>query len=399
MVLLKHRKQNKHMRIQKLKTKLHFTRQTMLFASIMLILGSAVGVPIARADTIQDQINALQNQNSATQNQVSSLQVQADGLQATINSLQVQIDGLQAQIDTNTAKSNDLQNQIAAAQAQLDQQKKVLGENIKAMYLEGDISTIEMLATSKDLSDYFDKEQYRSTVKDKIKNTLDTVTALKSQLKDQQTQLTALIAQQTTLQNQVSAQKSEQSSLLSLNQDQQSTLDSQLKANYAKLSDLRRQQAAALLAATGTGGSSQTGSSVVFKNLTGGVQCGGGYPSEYCGVPLDTFVWDPWGLYSARECVHYVAWAATQRGAHIPNLSGRGNANQWASSLSGVATVDHNPTGAMIAYLPIGGLGHVVMIDQDYGNGWLHVSQYNWQPGMYSEMDLKVTSNLLFFHF
>jgi len=398
-LLLNYRKNNKNMRKTSLKSSFRISKQTAVFASVMLLVGTAFGVPIVRADSFQDQINQLQDQNNNTQAQKDTLQVQADGLQATIDALQVQISGLQAQIDSNNVKSADLQTKIDAAQAELDQQKKILGENIKAMYLEGDISTIEMLATSKDLGDYFDKEQYRNTVKDKIKTTLDTVTTLKSQLKAQQDELKALIVQQTTLQSQLASQKAQQDSLLSLNQDQQSTLNSQLKANYAKISDLRRQQAAAILAISGPGGTSQTGSSIVYKNLTGGVRCGGGYPSDWCNVPLDAFVWDPWGLYSARECVHYVAWAATQRGATIPNLSGRGNANQWASSLAGVATIDHNPDGAMIAYLPIGGLGHVVMIDSNYGNGWLHVSQYNWQPGMYSEMDLKVTPNLLFFHF
>lgn len=383
----------------KQKIKNNFTKQTALFASLMLLVSMAAGVPIVRATDYQSQINALQSQNNATQDQLDQLEVEADGLQATINALQVQIDGLQSQINENQAKSADLENQITAAQAELDHQKKILGENIKAMYLEGDISTIEMLATSKDLSDYFDKEQYRNTVKDKIKDTLDKVTALKVQLKDQQDELKKLIDQQTTLQNQLASQKAEQNRLLGLNQDQQSSLDSQLRSNYARISDLRRQQAASLAAITGSNGTSQTWSTISFKNLTGGVRCGGGYPSAWCNVPLDTFVWDPWGLYYARECVHYAAWATSQRGINLPNFNGGGSAYEWAGTLSHMATIDNNPTGATVVYMPIGALGHVAMVEYDAGGGYIHVSQYNWQPGMYSEMDLKVTPNLLFFHF
>lgn len=383
----------------KQKIRENITKQTLLFAGVMMLVGSMAGVPIVRATDYQAQINALQAQNNTTQGQLDQLQVEADGLQATIDGLQTQINGLQGQIDENNAKSADLENQIAAAQAELDHQKKILGENIKAMYLEGDISTIEMLATSKDLSDYFDKEQYRNTVKDKIKDTLDKVTTLKAQLKDQQDQLKALIDQQTTLQSQLASQRAEQARLLGLNQSQQNALDAQMKSNYAKISDLRRQQAAALAAITGSNGTSQTWSSISFKNLTGGVRCGGGYPSAWCNVPLDTIVWDPWGLYYARECVHYVAWATTQRGINLPNFGGRGSAYEWAGTLSHLATIDNNPNGATLVYMPIGSLGHVAMVEYDAGGGYIHVSQYNWQPGMYSEMDLKVTSNLLFFHF
>ena len=400
MVLLSGRRTNKNMRNPKSKISLslHFSRQTALFAIIMLIIGTALGTPIARANTYQDQINQLQADNANKQQQSSTLQVEADGLQATIDGLQVQITGLQNQINTNTAKSVDLQNQIVAAQAELDQQKRVLGENIKQMYLEGDISTIEMLATSKDLSDYFDKQQYRNTVKNKIKDTLDKVTALKSQLKVQQSQLNELIAQQTVLQGQLSSQKGEQDRLLGLNQDQRSALDAQMKSNYSHISDLRRQQAAAIAALAGNNGTSAVGSPIVYRSLVNGGRCGGGY--AYCNYGLDESVYDPWGLYYARECVHYVAWAATQRGARIPNLSGRGNAYQWSGSLAGVASIDNNPNGAMLVYLPVAPLGHVAMVEKVYGDGWIHVSQYNWMwPGNYSEMDLKVTGNLEFFHF
>lgn len=386
------------MRKVSIRKKLNLSRPTALFATIMLIVGSVAGVPIVRATSLQDQINQLNNDNAQKQQQVQVLKVEANGLEATVNALQIQIDGLQAQINDNQAKSVDLENQIVAAQAELDQQKKILGENIKAMYLEGDISTIEMLATSNNLSDYFDKQQYRNVVKTKIKNTLDKVTALKVQLKDQQEKLKDLINQQFTLKAQVEAQKGEQDRLLNLNQDQRSSLDSQMKTNYANISELRRQQAAAIAALAGNNGTSAVGSPIVYKNLVGGQQCGGGYP--YCDYGLDQFVSDPWGLYYARECVHYVAWAAEQRGATIPNLSGRGNAYQWAGSLSGVATIDNNPVGATVVYLPVAPLGHVAIVEHDNGDGWVHISQYNWMwPGDYSEMDLKVTSNLLFFHF
>jgi hypothetical protein len=40
------------------------------------------------------------------------------------------------------------------------------------MYLEGKTSTLEMLASSKDLSDFVDKQQSRNAVQSKVKDTM-----------------------------------------------------------------------------------------------------------------------------------------------------------------------------------------------------------------------------------
>ena len=380
MVLLKHRKQDKNMRNPKSKIDLtaHFSKQTALFASIMLVLGTAVSVPIVRADSFQQQITQLQSDNAVKQQQVSELQVQADGYQAAIDALQTQINGLQAQIDANTAKSIDLQNQINAAQAELDQQKKILGENIKQMYLEGDISTIEMLATSKDLSDYFDKQQYRDTVKNKIRDTLDKVTALKSQLKDQQSQLNDLITQQTNLRSQLSAQKGEQDRLLGLNQDERNTIDGQLKSNFAKIADLRHQQAIA---------NAQLGGGSLIPGDPGH----GGYPSVWNDSAQDSLL-DNWGMYN-RECVSYTAWRVYETTGHMPYWGGQGNANQWPGDAraAGIPT-SSTPKVDSVAIWNVGYYGHAMWVEAVNPDGSIWVSQYNYDyNGHYSEMKVSAS--------
>lgn len=63
--------------------------------------------------------------------------------------MQTQIAGIQAQIDANTARQTELTNQIDAAQNRLEEQKGLLSANIRSMYIEGDISPLEMIASSK----------------------------------------------------------------------------------------------------------------------------------------------------------------------------------------------------------------------------------------------------------
>lgn len=349
------------------------SRHASVVASFLLVFGSIGSVPIIHAQTLQQQINQLQEENANKQNQVQTLQVEANGLQATVDALQSQIIGLQNQIDENTSKSNELQAQIEAAQRELDQQKKILGENIKAMYLEGDISTIEMLATSKDLSDYFDKQQYRETVKNKIKATLDKVTALKAQLSEQQKQLKNLIDQQTNLRAQVVAQKSEQDRLLGLNQGQRSALDAEMKSNYSRIAELRRQQAIA---------NAQLGG----RNVIPGDPNHGGYPAKWNNAPQDSMI-DSWGMYN-RECVSYTAWKVYEAYGNMPYWGGVGNANQWPGNArrAGIP-YGSTPKVGSVAVWNVGYYGHVMWVEAVNSDGSLWISQYNYDNnGLYSEM-------------
>src|SRR6202008_3294087 len=123
----------------------------------------------------------------------------------------------------------------------LVQQRNLLGQNIKAMYLEGDITTLEMLASSKDLSDFVDKQQYRSSVKDKIKDTLDKITALKLQLNSQKEEVQRILKDQQAMQATIAAQKAQQDALLSFTQAQKDQYLQAIKSNNSQISQLRAQ--------------------------------------------------------------------------------------------------------------------------------------------------------------
>jgi len=240
----------------------------LLIASVLIMSG--VSGSLVLADQFDQQIRNLQQQNTSNQKKVDELQMQAESLQDAISDLQSQITDLQNQIAANQAKSDNLQKQIAAAEEELAKQKKVLGENIKVMYLESQISTIEMLATSRNLSDFVDKEQYRAAVRDKIKNTLDKITVLKAQLKTQKEQVERLIKEQQDLQSQIGAQKAEQSRLLNLNQVEQDAFNRQIKDNKSRIAELRRQQILENIK--------------LFGGSQPGIPGGGGYPwgNAYC---------------------------------------------------------------------------------------------------------------------
>jgi peptidoglycan hydrolase CwlO-like protein len=370
---------------QKMKkpTKIAQVRSLIGIVSICTVLILATVINSVKADQFDDQIKSLQSQNNDNQAQSNQLAAQANSYADAINKLQVQIDALQAAIAANQQKSDEVKQQIIDAQAELDQQKKVLGENIKAMYLEGKTSTLEMLASSKDLSTFVDKEQSRNAVQSKVKDVMAKVTALEQQLKSQEDQLQQLIKDQESQNAQLSSAKAEQSQLLAYTESQKATYDQQIRSNNSQISTLRAQQAAANAKLGGRASAGDPGH--------------GGYPSYLDNAGQDTLI-DPWGMFN-RECVSYTAWKVYQTFGHMPYWGGVGNANQWPADARnyGIET-GTVPRAHSVAISRGGAYGHAMWVEAVSGNT-IYVSQYNYDlAGHYSEMSIN-GSGLIYIYF
>lgn len=353
---------------------------TTLLLTVIVVGGLSAAPILVSADRFDDQISQLRAENAQKQERVQLLQVEAGSLQETIAVLQAQINGLQAQIEANIAKNEELKVKIAEAEAELAKQKALLGKNIKAMYLEGEITTIEMLASSNDLSEFVDKQQYRNAVKDKIKTTVDKVTALKLLLKGQKEEVERLLKEQELLQQQISLQKSEQNRLLGLNQSEQSTVNKQIKDNQSKIVDLKRQQVLENVRLFGGG------------RMQAGIPGGGGYPwgNAYCvhtgRVDGDCYnydwyfrgsAWDGWG-YGFRNCTSWVAYKLAADGK--TGISYLGNANEWpgrAAARGIPVTYGKGAKAGNAVVNPNGYYGHVMYVEAVLADGRIVVSDYN----------------------
>jgi peptidoglycan hydrolase CwlO-like protein len=371
---------------QKMKksTKISQTRSLLGIITVCVVLILATLINTVRADQFDDQIRALQNQNNTNQAASNQLGAQASSYADAINKLQEQISALQAAIAANQQHSDDIKQQIIQAEAELDQQKKVLGENIRAMYLEGKTSTLEMLASSRNLSDFVDKQQSRNAVQSKVKDTMAKITALQEQLKNQQQQLQSLIKDQQAQNAQLTSAQAQQSQLLAFTEGQKSSYDQQIQSNNSQISTLRAQQAASNARLGGRALAGDPGH--------------GGYPAYLDSpVPEDSKV-DPWGMYN-RECVSYTAWKVYQTFGHMPNWGGTGNANQWpADARSWGVPTGTVPRAHSVAISMGGAYGHAMWVEAVSGNT-IYVSQYNYDlAGHYSEMSIN-GSGLIYLYF
>ncbi len=239
----------------KMITKLLKTRYYMLFRILkkssylvvsLVLVGSIIvsGIELVNAQSIQNQIDELVQKNTENKNNVDKLKEVATSYNDAIATLEHDIAETQRSIEISKQRQVDLQQQIVQTEKDLVSQKELLAKNIKAMYLEGDMSTLEMLSTSNNISEYMDKQQYRDSVKDKIVSTLSRVENLKNQLKTQEAQVETELKEQNNSRASLANSKNEQNRLLAMNQAQQTEYDNNTKANQDKIKQLQEAQRA-----------------------------------------------------------------------------------------------------------------------------------------------------------
>lgn len=360
---------------------------------VVLCIVTSVVVPIVRADQFDEQIKILQDQNAANRGALGQLQDQASSFQDAMYRLQVQINALQQLINDNLHEQAKLQQQIEDGKKELAKQKQLLATDIKTMYVDGEPTTIEMLASSNNLSDFVDKEEYRTAVQKKIQDTLKKIQELQRKLELEKTKVDQLLKDQQSQQNDLNISKAEQNRMLAFNEGQQAAYNKQITDNQSKIADLRKQQAI-------------LNSKYNIGSLKGDPNHGG-YPSIWANAPQDSIV-DYWGMYN-RECVSWTAfkvhqdYMAGKNDRDMPYWGGIGNANQWDDNARAAGIpVDDTPTVGSIAVSNAGFYGHVMYVEAVStvnGQPAIYVSQYNASfDGQYSET-WKYTTGLVFIHF
>jgi peptidoglycan hydrolase CwlO-like protein len=371
------------------KTKITLVKRLASKAAILSMVGLLVAagaiVGIRNVDAANATCTSIADCNaqiSASKNAVANLRAEAVSYEDAVARLNGQISLLQGQINYNISEQNRLTAEIAAKQAEITRQREILASDLTAMYVDDQMTTIEMLATSKNLSDYVDKETYRNVVQNKIQSTLKEIAALQAQLQSQKTQVETLLAQQKAQQSQLAAAKAEQESLLAYNQGQQAAYNAQTSANQDKLDQLIAAQRAANNSASG----------YYFLRFPGAVHdfSGYNYPYANAGFGMSTAPGcvdndgpDQWG-YCTRQCVSYAAWAVAASGRSAPYYYGNAKDWVWAARAHGVPVYTSNPKPGDVAISTAGTWGHAMYVEDVSGNQ-IYVSQYNQQlTGRYS---------------
>ena len=383
------------------------TRSVLVVATIIFAIATPIQISQSvSADKYDDQIAALNQQIASYQAQANQLNQQAKTLQAALGVLNNQIAGVQAQINLNQVKYNQLTSQIADTEKKIKDSQDALGTTIANLYVDSSVTPLELVASSKNISDFLDKQEYRNSVRDQLTSAIAQIKTLKAQLDQQKADTQKVLDQQNAQKAQLAAQQGEQQSILSQTQGQESAYQQLVSSTQQKMADAAAAQRAYYQSLLSRGGGASAGvyGNFQWANLSpnnGAGGCSGGY--TYC-QPQDSVV-DQWDLYN-RECVSYVAWALQYRfNKYVGGFSGSGNAYQWPSSApaySGAYRVDTPQPGDAVILPPSGfaPIGHAMIVETPpSSDGWVHVSQYNFYgTGQYSTMDIK-TTGVIFLRF
>lgn len=380
--IVKERKKNKNPQMKN-NSKPHIFRRLRSGLAAMglsvIILGFCLP-QVASAINYQAEINNLNSQNSQIQNNISSLQNQAGSYQQSISNYQAQIQTIQSDIAVNQNKMAQDQQQIAADNAKIAQNKAYLANDLKTMYVQGQMSTIEQLATSQDLSTFVNRQEDNIKVQDQLDSLLTKIKNLQLEAQKNKVQVSEILKLEQMQQSQIANAQNQLNQLLAMNQQQQSSYNAQISSNNSQIATLVNEQIAANRKLVSTGQVDYSGS------------CGGTYPASAQGAygpwgcnyahssdfTAGCTYLDSWGMCN-RECVSYTAWMVYSN--YGIDVTGFGNANQWPANAqaAGIPTGSTPKVGSVAIYM--GGYGdpygHAMWVKSVNGDGTITVDQYN----------------------
>ena len=352
---------------------------------VAVLLSLVASTKVARADEFDAQINALKsqiNQNQAAANQKRN---EADTLQNKLDVINAQINAAQASLNLTRAQIAKTNQDIDDQNRELNRQRDILKENLRIVYKQGEVTPLEIIASSKNLSDFIAQQEYFRAIKNKIEQNLIKIDQIKKELDNKKAELTSLSAQQQGQVDSIATQQSEQSNILAQTRGDES--------KYQQIaSDSKKQLSAAQAAQAASNSAASNG------NAYGGT---GGYP--WVNAPWPNLLPDYWYFYQ-RQCTSYAVWrfSALHPGHAVPTWWGTiwpTNAKHFPdrASVTPGFSVGSTPHVGDIAIYSAGVYGHAMIVESISGNS-VRVSQYNLNfDGRYSESTWPISS-LTFIH-
>lgn len=221
------------------------------FAIILALLVFPFSVSAA---SLQDQINNLNAEIAKNQAALEGISHSANTLQGKVDALNAEIANLQNQIDLANLQIQQANQQIEEFKAKLDKQKRIMYENARVLYKQGNTSTIEILASSDNFSEFVNRQEYLETVKENVNRAAREVIALKDELEKKVEELKSYIAGQELQKTIVDSKRSEQATLLAQTRGEEAKYQELVATLVAQKNQAEEQLLAQLRAGSISGG-------------------------------------------------------------------------------------------------------------------------------------------------
>jgi len=387
-------------KLKKIDYKLFISR---LIISLLILTISICGplqmVSNVAADQYDDKIVTLQKDIAQYEAEGTRLNAEAATLQSALAQISNQKAAIQAQVDISQTKYDQLIVEIADTEKKIKDNQDALGVTIANLYVDDNITPVEILFGSKNISDYMDKQEYRNSIRDELTAKISEIKVLKVSLDAQKVEVEKVLAQQKSQRDELTAKENEQQNILNKTKGDEAVYQQLINNSRDLIAEAKAVQAAINASINNTGGG---------YIIDGGLL--GDYPWNYNNCPM-------WGYlstggadgnggdgngYGCRQCASYVAWKIAKETNFYPKW---GNAVDFtANAQARFGAGDGQPHAGSIAVMDAGkagqGYGHVAWVETEpyvnNGRTVIQISQYNYDYGqgygMYSRMELSVNA-------
>ncbi len=163
---------------------------------------------------LRAETEALEDAISENQTILHELEGEINTLNGKIRQLNTEITIAEQKIELTAKRIEELTLEIEKTEAELERQKGILNETLVTLYVEGDVSTLELVFSSDNFGDYFQQQQYLETLKSSVQESADKVKELKEQLDAEKLSQEELQAKQQENRDTLQGRRTEQAELL-----------------------------------------------------------------------------------------------------------------------------------------------------------------------------------------
>ncbi len=141
-------------------------------------------------------IDQLQKQIDSYDDEIALLNKQIDDLNAKISALDGEIAEFEAKIKKLEDEISSVEKQISEKQAEVDEAYNLLSERLRAAYMAGETSMLEIFLSAKDFSDFIERSElvyqiakHDTALVDEIKESIDQLNKMIASLDEKKTDL------------------------------------------------------------------------------------------------------------------------------------------------------------------------------------------------------------------
>lgn len=312
----------------------------------------------AGAASYREKINELESKQAKVKEQINSLKSDIGDQEKLKDALQDEINTVQAQIDVYNGQLTEVENRLSEIEAQKEQKQKDL-ENTKqtfmtrlrAMYVSGDNSMLNVLLSANDFGDFLYRDQLLSSVTDhdnaimeQLKADIKAVEELETQANEEKQEIQSIKSEVDAKRAELGDRMKEMNAVISELEGQKSGLEDQLDEYAAAIDEFEAKIQAEAAAAAKNNNSSASQS----PSYSGGAKPNAG-----------GWVWPCPGFYYISSYVG-PRWGRTHNGLDIAG-----------GSIYGKPIVAARAGTVIDAGWNSGGYGNYVMIN--HGDGFITI--------------------------